>query len=85
VPTKALDCVDFAKIGRVYCPRRHFWTTSHHIMTHATPPHVAAVSELPRVVDTRGDEPFGWVYVAVVATEVAVLTGLWLFSRYFSG
>ena len=53
-------------------------------MTHATPPHVG-VPESPRVFDTRGDEPLGFVYVAVVATEVAVLTGLWLFSRYFSG
>lgn len=54
-------------------------------MTHTTPPHVVGASESPRVFDTRGEEPLGLVYVAVVATEVAVLTGLWLFSRYFSG
>ena len=50
-------------------------------MDHTT----AAASGQPQVIDTRGEEPFGFVYVAVVATEVVVLTGLWLFSRYFSG
>ena len=38
-----------------------------------------------RVIDTRGDEPFKAVYVAVVTIEGVVLAGLWLFSRYFSG
>ncbi len=54
-------------------------------MSQATPPHIVGVSESPRVFDTRGDEAFGFVYVAVVATEVLVLMGLWCFSRYFSG
>jgi hypothetical protein len=50
-------------------------------MEHTT----AATPERPRVIDTRGTESLGVVYVAVVATEVVVLAGLWLFSRYFSG
>lgn len=45
----------------------------------------AGASERPRVIDTRGEEPLGTIYAAVVATEVVVLAGLWLFSRYFSG
>jgi hypothetical protein len=45
----------------------------------------AGTPERPRVIDTRGEDPLGFMYVAVVATEVVVLAGLWLFSRYFSG
>ncbi|MEO2195722.1 MAG: hypothetical protein ABGY72_06485 [bacterium] len=43
------------------------------------------VRERHPVIDTRGEEPFGFLYLAVVATEVVVLTGLWWFSQYFSG
>jgi hypothetical protein len=48
-------------------------------------PTTGGVRERPHVIDTRGEEPFGFLYLAVVATEVVVLTGLWWFSQYFSG
>ena len=41
--------------------------------------------DVPRLLDTRGDEPFNATYVAVVVVEVLVLAALWLFSRHFSG
>ena len=41
--------------------------------------------DVPRVLDTRGDEPFAATYVAVVVVEVLVLAALWLFSRHYSG
>ena len=37
-----------------------------------------------RLIDTSGDQPLAGTFVAVVVVEVVVLTGLWLFSRYFS-
>ena len=37
-----------------------------------------------RLIDTRGDQPLAGTFVAVVLVEAVVLTGLWLFSRYFS-
>ncbi len=48
-------------------------------------PQPTGASEPPRLFDTRGEDPLGFMYVAVLAIEVAVLAGLWLFSRYFSG
>ena len=41
--------------------------------------------DVPRVLDTRGDEPLGATYVAVMVVEAVVLAALWLFSRHFSG
>ena len=41
--------------------------------------------DVPRVLDTRGDEPFAATYVAVIVVEALVLAALWLFSRHFSG
>ena len=41
--------------------------------------------DVPRVIDTRGGEPLGATYVAVMAVEALVLAALWLFSRHFSG
>ena len=41
--------------------------------------------DVARVLDTRGDEPLGATYVAVVVVEALVLAALWLFSRHFSG
>ncbi len=41
--------------------------------------------DVPSVLDTRGDEPLGATYVAVVVVEALVLAALWLFSRHFSG
>ena len=41
--------------------------------------------DVPRVIDTRGDESLAATFVAVMAVEALVLAGLWLFSRYFSG
>ena len=41
--------------------------------------------DVPRLLDTRGDEPLAATFVAVVVVEALVLAGLWLFSRYFSG
>ena len=37
-----------------------------------------------RLIDTSGDQPLAVTFVAVVVVEAVVLTGLWLFSRYFS-
>ena len=59
--------------GRVYCQQATMTPTT------------GGVRERSRMIDTRGEEPFGFVYLAVVATEVVVLTGLWWFSQYFSG
>ena len=41
--------------------------------------------DVPRLLDTRGDEPFAATYVAVMVVEALVLAALWLFSRHFSG
>ena len=41
--------------------------------------------DVPRVLDTRGDEALGATYVAVIVVEALVLAALWLFSRHFSG
>ena len=41
--------------------------------------------DVPRVLDTRGDEPLAATFAAVMAVEALVLAGLWLFSWYFSG
>ena len=41
--------------------------------------------DVPRVLDTRGDEPLNATYATVVVVEVLVLAALWFFSRHFSG
>ena len=41
--------------------------------------------EDPRVLDTRGEEPFAATYAAVLVVEALVLAALWIFSRHFSG
>ena len=41
--------------------------------------------EVPRVLDTRGEEPFAATYAAVLVVEALVLAALWIFSRHFSG
>ncbi|MCY4506558.1 MAG: hypothetical protein OXG35_06315 [Acidobacteria bacterium] len=41
--------------------------------------------DVPRLLDTRGDESFAATYVAVVVVEALVLAALWVFSRHFSG
>ena len=40
--------------------------------------------DVPRVLDTRGDEPLNATYVAVMVVEALVLAALWMFSRHFS-
>ena len=46
---------------------------------------VSPPDEVPRVLDTRGDEPLTAAYVAVLVVEAFVLAALWLFSRHYSG
>jgi hypothetical protein len=41
--------------------------------------------DVPRVLDTRGEEPFAATFAAVLVVEALVLAALWIFSRHFSG
>ena len=41
--------------------------------------------DVPRVLDTRGEQPFAATYAAVLVVEALVLAALWIFSRHFSG
>ena len=42
-------------------------------------------SDAPRLFDTRGAQPGGRAYVAVLIVEAVTLVALWFFSSYFTG
>ncbi len=66
-------------------PRQSTQVRRESVYCHVVSQPLSVPSREVRVIDTRGDEPFTAVYVAVVAIEGFVLAALWLFSRYFSG